>query len=66
MDNFIRKRMGSEPKNHEEMFFGVFTHYCTKSLAILLQCSDDTQTNRIVAHFNLKGGKTKIEPQNSS
>ena len=47
-------------------FFGVFTHYCTKSLAILLQCSDDTQTYRIVAHFTLKGGKTKIEPQNSS
>ena len=47
-------------------FFGVFTHYCTKSLAIPLQCSDDTQTYRIVAHFSLKGGKTKIEPQNSS
>ena len=47
-------------------FFGVSKHYCTKSLAILLQCSDDTQTYKIVAHFNLKGGKTKIEPQNNS
>ena len=28
--------------------------------AILLQCSDDAQTYRIVAHFNLKGGKRKL------
>ena len=48
------------------VFFWVFTHYCTKSLAILLQCSDGTQTYRIVAHFDSTGGKTKSEPQNSS
>ena len=29
-----------------------------------MQCSNDTQTYSIVAHFNLKGRKTKIEPQN--
>ena len=28
--------------------------------AILLWCSDDTQTYRIVARFNLKGGKRKL------
>ena len=66
MDNFIRRRMGSGPKPQRNDFFGVFTHYCTKPLAILLQCSDDTQTYRIVDHFILKGGKTKIGPQNSS
>ena len=66
MDNFIRRRMGSGPKPQRNDFFGVFTHYCTKPLAIFLQCSDDTQTYRIVDHFNLKGGKTKIESQNSS
>ena len=56
--------LGQKPQRNG--FFGVFTHYCTKSLAILLQCSDDTQTYRIVDHFTLKGGKTKIEPQNKS
>ena len=53
-------------KTKKNGFFGVFTHYCTKSLAILLQWSDDTETYRIVDHFTLKYGKAKIEPQNSS
>ena len=42
------------------VFFGVFTHYCTKSLAILLQCSHDTQTYRMLFHFNLKSGIQKL------
>ena len=62
-----QKRMGSGPKNHKEMFFLGFSHITALyRSAILLQCSVDTQTYRIVARFNLKGGKTKIEPQNSS
>ena len=49
------------------MFFLGFSHITALyRSAILLQCSDDTQTYKIVAHFTLKGGKTKIEPQNSS
>ena len=59
--------MGSGPKNHKEMVFLGFSHITALyRFPILLQCFDDTQTYRIVAHFNLKGGKTKIEPQNSS
>ena len=65
-DNFIKKEWVLVQKPQRNGFFRVFTHYCTKSLAILLQCSDDTQTYRVVAHFSLKGGKTKIESQNSS
>ena len=56
--------LGQKPQRNG--FFGLFTHYCTKSLAILLQCSYDTQTYKIVSHFTLKCGKAKIEPQNSS
>ena len=67
MDNFIRKNIGSRPKHLIEMVFsGVFTHDTRKTFAILLCCSDDAQTYKIVALFNLEGGKTEIKPQKSS
>ena len=41
-------------------FFG-FSHITAlHRFAILLYCSDDAQTYRIVAHFDLKGGKRKL------
>ena len=67
MDNFMRKNIGSRPKNVIKMVFLGFSHITArKRFAILLWCSDDAQTYRIVARFNLEGGKTKIRPQNSS
>ena len=67
MDNFIRKNIGSRPKNVIEIVFLGFSHTTArKRFAILLCCSDDAQSYRIVARFNLEGGKTKIKPQNSS
>ena len=49
------------------MGFLGFSNNSTQNLfPILLWCSDDAQTYRIVADFSLKGGKTKIEPQNNS
>ena len=67
MGKFMRKKIGSGPKNViGEVFLG-FSHITVrKRFAILLCCSDDAQTYRIVASFNLDGGKTKIRPQNSS
>ena len=68
MDNFMRKNIGSLPKNVIKMFFfwGCSHNTARKRFAILLCCSDDAQTYRIVARSNLEGGKTKIRPQNSS
>ena len=62
MDNFMRKNIGSRPKNIIKMFFFLGFSYITarKRFAILLCCSDDAQTYRIVARFILKGGKTKL------
>ena len=45
MDNFIRRKKSSGPKNFKKMFFfWVFTHYCTKTLrnftAVLRWCSN--------------------------
>ena len=66
MDKFIEKK-GSGRKNVIEMVFLGFSHITArKHIAILLCCSDDAQPYRIVAHFILEGGKTKITPQNSS
>ena len=47
-------------------FLGFSINSTQNRFPILLWCSDDAQTYRIVADFNLKGGKTKIEPQNNS
>ena len=67
MDNFIGKKIGSRPKNVIEMVFLGFSHITArKQIAILLCCSDDAQTYRILAHFNLEGGKRKVKPQNNS
>ena len=67
MDNFIRRKIKFWAKKLQKNgFFGVFTHYCTKSLRNFTYCSDDAQTYRIVAPFSLKGERTKIEPQNNS
>ena len=61
MDNFMRKNIGSRPKNVIKMVFLGFSYITArKRFAILLCCSDDAQTYRIVAHFILKGGKTKL------
>ena len=35
-----------------------------KPLVILLQCSNNAQFYKIAGHFNLDGGKLKIEAQN--
>ena len=67
MDNFMRKNRGSRPKNVIKMVFLGFSHITVrKRFAILLCCFYDAQTYRIVACFNLEGGKTKYKPQNSS
>ena len=67
MDNFMRKNIGSLPKNVlKKFFFGCSHNTARKRFAIYFCCSDDAQTYRIVARFNLEGGKTKIKPQNSS
>ena len=67
MDNFIRRKNKFWAKKLQKNgFFGVFTHYCTKSLlnfTVMLRWCSNLQ---IVAHFNLKGAKTRIEPQNNS
>ena len=43
------------------MVFLAFSHFTArKHLAILLFSSDYAQTYRIVAHFILEGGKTKL------
>ena len=61
------KKTGSGPKNVIEMVFLGFSHITArKRFAILLCRSDDAQTYRIIARFNLEGGKTKIRPQNIS
>ena len=66
MDNFIGKK-DSGPKNVIEMVFLGFSHITArKQIAFLLCCSDDAQPYRIVAHFILEGGKTKLTPQNIS
>ena len=60
MDKFFRKRNRFSAKNLKEMVFLGFSHLTArKQLAILLCCSDDAQTNRIVARFNLEGGENK-------
>ena len=67
MDNFMRKNIGSRPKDVIKMVFLGFSHLTArKRFAILLCCSDDAQTYKIVARFILGDGKTKIKPQNSS
>ena len=67
MDTFMRKNIGSRPKDVIKMVFSGFSHITArKRAAILLCCSDNAKTYRIVARFNLEGGKTKIKPQNSS
>ena len=49
------------------MVFLGFSHITArKHYAILLCCSDDAQTYKIVAHFVLQGGKSKFRSQNSS
>ena len=64
MDNFVRKK-GSRPKNVIELVFPGFSHITAqRRFAILLCCSDYVQTYRIVAHFTLQGGKSKVRPQN--
>ena len=66
MDKFNRKKLGSLPKNFIEMVFSGFSHVTARRrFTLLLCCSDDVHTYRIVAHFNLEGGKTKVKPQNS-
>ena len=61
MDNFMRKNIGSRPKNVIKMVFFGFSHITArKRFAILLCCSNDAQAYRIVACFNLEGGKTKL------
>ena len=43
------------------MVFLGFSHFTArKHFAILFFCSDYAQTYRIVAHFILEGGKTKL------
>ena len=43
------------------MVFLGFSHITArKRFAILLCCSDGAQTYRLVARFNLEGGKTKL------
>ena len=43
------------------MFFLAFSHFTArKHLAILLFCFDYAQIYRIVVHFILEGGKTKL------
>ena len=67
MDNFIRKNIGSRPKNViKEVFLGFPHNTAQKRFAILLFCSDYAQTYRVVAHFKLEGGKTKSKPQNGN
>ena len=67
MDNFMRKNIGSRPKNVLKVVFFGFSHITAgKRFTIVLCCSDDAQTYRIVACFKLEGGKTKVKPQNSS
>ena len=67
MDNFMRKNIGSRPRNFIKVVFLGFSHITVRNrFAILLCCSDDAQTYKIVARFNLEGGKTKFRPQNSS
>ena len=64
---FSEEKKSSGPKNFKKMGFLGFSNNSTQNrFPILLWCSNDAQTYRIVADFNLKGGKTKIEPQNNS
>ena len=42
------------------VFLGFSDFTARKHLASLLCCSHDAQIYRIVVHFNLEGGKTKI------
>ena len=61
------EKKGSGPKNVKGMVFLTFSHFTAgKSFANFLSRSDDAQTYRVVAHFNLESGKTKIKPQNSN
>ena len=61
MDNFNRKNIDSRPKKHQRNGFLAFSHFTArKHLAFLLFCSDSAETYRIVAHFILEGGKTKL------
>ena len=63
----MRKNIGSRPKIVIKMVFLGFSHMTArKRFAYLLCCSNDAQVYRIVACFNLEGGKTKIKPQNIS
>ena len=66
MDKFIGKKRFWAKKRHITGFFGISHITARKHFAILLCCSDDAQTYRIVAHFILEDGETKIRPQNGS
>ena len=53
-------------KTSKKRFFLAFSQFTArKHLAILFCCSDYAQTYKIVAHFNLECGKSKVKPQNS-
>ena len=55
------KKICSRPKNFIELVFSGFSHITARRrFEILLFCSDFAQTYRIVAHFVLEGGKTKL------
>ena len=45
-------------------FWGFHTLLHENASQFYCCCSDDAQTYRIVARFNLEGGKTKFKPQN--
>ena len=63
----LLEKIGSGPKNVKTIVFLAFSHFTArKNLAFLLCSSDYAETYRIVAHFILEGGKTKIKPQNKS
>ena len=63
----LSEKIGCGPKNVIELVFLGFSHIIAgKCFGKFLSRSDDTQTYRLFAHFNLKVGKTKIKPQNST
>ena len=52
------------PKIFKNGFLGFRDTEPQKPMVILLQCSDNAHTYKIAGHFNLDGGKLKIEAQN--
>ena len=55
MDKFIGKKRFWAEKHHRNVFFGISHITARKHFAILLCCSDDAQTYRIVVHLILEG-----------